>query len=98
MAQRSLDGLTIAVLATDGFEQAELTEPRKALDTAGAATEVVSPKQGKVRGWKSKEWGDEVRSIKPSTTPIPRITARCCYPAGSSMRMRCACSPRPWPS
>ena len=60
MAQRSLDGLTIAVLATDGFEQAELIEPRKALDAAGAATEVVSPKQGKVRGWKSKEWGDEV--------------------------------------
>jgi protease I len=60
MAQRSLDGLTIAVLATDGFEQAELTEPRKALDAAGADTEVISPKQGKVRGWKSKEWGEEV--------------------------------------
>jgi deglycase len=60
MAQRTLDGLTIAILATDGFEQAELTEPRKALDAAGADTEVVSPKQGKVRSWKSKEWGEEV--------------------------------------
>lgn len=60
MAQRTLDGLTIAILATDGYEQAELTEPRKALDAAGADTEVVSPKQGKVRSWKSKEWGEEV--------------------------------------
>jgi protease I len=60
MAQRTLDGLTIAILATDGFEQAELTEPRKALDAAGADTEVVSPKPGKVRSWKTKEWGEEV--------------------------------------
>ena len=60
MAQPSLNGMTIAILATDGFEQVELTEPRKALEQAGAATEIVSPKQGKVRGWKLKEWGDEV--------------------------------------
>ena len=60
MAQPSLNGMTIAILATDGFEQVELTEPRKALEQAGAATEIVSPKQGKVRGWKTKEWGDEV--------------------------------------
>jgi protease I len=60
MAEQSLKGIRVAILATDGFEQAELTEPRKALDQAGATTEVVSPKQGKVRGWKFKEWGDEV--------------------------------------
>jgi len=56
----SLRGVRVAILATDGFEQAELTEPRKALDAAGAETQVVSPKDGKVRGWKMKEWGDEV--------------------------------------
>src|ERR1700744_1355652 len=50
----------VAILATNGFEQAELTEPRQALDAAGADTAVISPKQGKVRGWKMKEWGDEV--------------------------------------
>jgi protease I len=55
-----LRGVRVAILATDGFEQAELLEPRRALDAAGADTEVVSPKQGKVRGWKMKEWGDEV--------------------------------------
>ncbi len=60
MAEPSLTGIRVAILATDGFEQVELTEPRKALDQAGATTEVVSPKQGKVRGWKFEEWGDEV--------------------------------------
>lgn len=56
-----LSGLRVAILATDGFEQSELTEPRKALDAAGAKTEVVSPKPGKVRGWNHKEWGQEIK-------------------------------------
>ena len=60
MAEEPLKGLTVAILVTDGFEQVELTEPRKALDEAGAKTEVVSPKTGRVRGWKSTDWGDEV--------------------------------------
>ncbi len=60
MADASLKGLKVAILATDGFEQAELMEPRKALDAAGADTEIVSPKSGKVRGWNHKEWGEEV--------------------------------------
>jgi protease I len=56
----NLSGKKIAILATDGFEQAELTEPRKALDQAGATTVVISPKNGEIRGWKLKEWGDTV--------------------------------------
>jgi protease I len=60
MSDQELDGLRVAILATDGFEQSELTEPRKALDAAGADTEVASPKQGRVRGWNHKEWGQEV--------------------------------------
>lgn len=60
MKQEKLNGLKVAILATDGFEQSELLEPRKALNEAGAKTEVVSPKNGKVRGWNHKEWGEEV--------------------------------------
>ncbi len=56
----SLQGKRVAILATDGFEQAELLEPRKALDQAGAKTVLIAPKPGKIKGWKSKEWGDEV--------------------------------------
>ena len=60
MAQRKLDGLKVAILATDGFEQSELLEPRRALQAAGAATEVVSPKRGRIRGWNHTQWGEEV--------------------------------------
>ena len=55
-----LSGKKVAILATDGFEQVELTEPRKALNEAGATTEVVSLKDGEIKGWKFKEWGDTV--------------------------------------
>ncbi|MBV8675421.1 MAG: protease, partial [Acidobacteriaceae bacterium] len=41
-----LNGKKIAILATDGFEQVELTEPKKALEAAGATTEVIAPKSG----------------------------------------------------
>jgi protease I len=57
----SLRGKRIAVLATDGFEQAELLEPKKALEQAGASTEVIAPKSGEIRGWKMKDWGDKVK-------------------------------------
>jgi protease I len=60
MARGKLDGLKVAILATDGFEQSELLEPRKALQQAGATTEVVAPKAGKIRGWNHTEWGQEV--------------------------------------
>jgi protease I len=50
----------VAILATDGFEQSELLEPRKALDEAGAKTEVISLKSGKIKGWNHTEWGDTV--------------------------------------
>jgi protease I len=55
-----LDGRKIAILATDGFEQSELQQPRRALEEAGATTEVVSPKAGSIRGWNRKDWGEEV--------------------------------------
>ena len=56
----NLAGKRIAILATDGFEQVELTEPRKALDEAGATTHVIAPKSGQIKAWKLKDWGDTV--------------------------------------
>jgi protease I len=60
MASSNLRGKRIAILATDGFEQAELTEPRKALDHAGAETIVIAPKSGEIKGWNRKDWGEPV--------------------------------------
>jgi protease I len=57
---QNVQGMKIAILVEDGFEQVELTEPRKALDQAGAKTSIVSPKRDQVRGWNHKEWGDSL--------------------------------------
>jgi len=60
-----LDGKKVAILVTDGFEQVEMTEPRRALDEAGADTVLVSPKDGRVKGWQHTEWGDEFPVDRP---------------------------------
>jgi protease I len=57
----SLSGKRVAILATDGVEHVELTEPRKALDSAGALTKVVSPKPGSIKGWNHTNWGDPIK-------------------------------------
>lgn len=56
----NLNNKRVAILVADGFEQVELLEPRKALDAVGAKTEVVSPAEGKVKGWNTTNWGQEV--------------------------------------
>jgi protease I len=65
MADKPLNGLKVAILVTDGFEQVELSEPRKALDRAGAETRIVSPKSQRVRAWKFTDWGDELAVDAP---------------------------------
>jgi deglycase len=54
-----LKGLKVAILVTDGFEEVELTKPRKALDQAGAQTRIVSPKTDRARSWRFTEWGED---------------------------------------
>jgi protease I len=56
-----LHGLKIAIVATDGFEQSELLEPKKGLETAGAKTEVIAPHDGEIRGWDKTDWGNNVK-------------------------------------
>ena len=54
-----LNGKKVAILVEKGFEQVELTDPRDALDAAGATSHIVSPQDGKVRAWAKTDWGDE---------------------------------------
>ena len=56
----NLEGRKVAILATQGFEQAELLEPRRALEQAGATVKVVSPEAGRIRAWNETDWGEEV--------------------------------------
>ena len=60
MSEKQVNGLRVAILATNGFEEAELFEPRKALDEAGARTTVVAPKSGKIQGMKHDEKSQSV--------------------------------------
>lgn len=55
-----LNNKTIAILVADGFEQSELLEPQKALEQAGARTQIVSPAEGQVKGWNESDWGQTV--------------------------------------
>jgi protease I len=56
---KDLKDLKVAILVADGFEQQEMTEPRKALDEAGASTQIVSPVEGQVEGWNHFDKGDK---------------------------------------
>ncbi|MGQ2999009.1 type 1 glutamine amidotransferase domain-containing protein [Variovorax sp.] len=67
----SLDGMTVAILVSDGFEQVEMTEPRKALEAAGAKTQVVSPLDGSVRGWNHHDPADTFEVDVPLKTANP---------------------------
>src|SRR4051812_30379666 len=60
MAQHQLNGLRVAILATNGFEEAELLEPWAALEKTGAKISVIAPKGGKIYGMKHHDKAGEV--------------------------------------
>ena len=66
-----LKGKRVAILATEGFEGVELTEPRRALDAAGAETKVLSPKTGEIKAWEQDHWGDKLRVDESLTKANP---------------------------
>lgn len=68
-----LKGKKIAIIATDGFEQAELDEPKKYLAGEGAEIHVISLKSGSIKGWDgpAKDWGSKVDVDKVITDVKP---------------------------
>lgn len=66
-----LNGLTVAILVTDGFEQVELTGPKEALEQAGASTRIISTKEGKVRGFNHDEKADEFDVAMTFANAVP---------------------------
>ncbi|MES2463418.1 MAG: type 1 glutamine amidotransferase domain-containing protein [Armatimonadota bacterium] len=66
--EQTLCGKCVAILVADGFEQVELTEPKQALDLAGAMTVIVSTAEGStVKGWQHDHWGDDFAIDQPIT-------------------------------
>lgn len=64
MADTKLAGKKVAVVATDYFEEAELTEPVKALREAGAEVEIIAPKSGEIRGLNHVDKGESIKVDK----------------------------------
>ncbi len=60
----------VLILATDGFDQSELLDPKKALEDAGFETVVASINAGSIKGWNEKDWGDSV----PVDITIDQVT------------------------
>lgn len=50
----------VAILATDGYEEVELTSPKEALEQAGAKVDVIAPKSGSIKAWKNGDWSGSV--------------------------------------
>ena len=71
MATQRLDGLRVAILATDGVEQVELVKPREALAAEGAQVELVSPKEGAIQGVDHDKPADKIRVDLPLTAANP---------------------------
>lgn len=61
MAEMRLNGMRVAILSTDGFEQSELIDPRKALEQVGARCMVIAPKSGYIQGFQHDEKGEKVK-------------------------------------
>ncbi|UII24132.1 type 1 glutamine amidotransferase domain-containing protein [Fulvivirga ligni] len=61
----------VAILVADGFEEVEFTEPKKALERAGATVHVISPNEDKVKAWDSTDWGNSYDVDKALDAALP---------------------------
>ncbi|MBV8055556.1 MAG: type 1 glutamine amidotransferase [Deltaproteobacteria bacterium] len=79
---KSLNGKRIAILATNGVEQSELTAPRKALEQAGAKTDLIAPEQSQIQGMNHREKGDTFRVDIPLSQAKPHDYDALLLPGG----------------
>lgn len=64
MSNIKLKNKKVAILVTNGFEESELTEPRKALTDNGAITHIISLQSGTIKSWKNGNWGMDIKVDK----------------------------------
>ena len=72
----------IAAVVDNGFEQVELTKPRKALEDAGATVDLISPHAGSVKAWNHKDWGDKLDVDLPLADAHPEDYDALLLPGG----------------
>ncbi len=83
MEGKVLEGMKVAILATDDFEQVELTDPKRALEEAGAKTTVIAPHAGAVQGFKHDAKGDTVPVDKTIDEVDPKDFDAVMLPGGA---------------
>jgi protease I len=80
--RRTLAGRKVAIVMTDGFEESEFTKPYEALLDSGAAVDIISLRMGKIKSWKSKNWGGEINVTKAIADVSPKEYDALMLPGG----------------
>jgi protease I len=78
----SLKGKKVAILTENGFEEVELTSPRRALEEAGAQVDIVSPQRYKVKAWNHDHWSIELPVDRPLDEADPEDYDALMIPGG----------------
>lgn len=68
---KDLKGRRIAILATNGFEESELFEPKRALEENGAEVHIISPEKGRIKGWNHGNWSKDIGVHKTTLEASP---------------------------
>ncbi|MGH7212246.1 MAG: DJ-1/PfpI family protein [Acetobacteraceae bacterium] len=90
-----IKGRKVAVLATDGVEQVEITEPVKALKRAGARVTIASPKGGDIQGMNHDEKGDAIGADQALDDARPDVFDALVLPGGVANPDRLRTMPKP---
>ena len=80
--EQSSNSFKVAILVADGFEQVELTCPRKVLNQNGATTHVISPNKDSVKGWNRVDWGHTHQVDVPLAQARPEYYDALVLPGG----------------
>ena len=83
MQNKTLQGMRVAILASDGVEDAELREPRKALEEAGAETILFAPKEGTIQSFKHHDKTDTFKVDRTLTQADPSQFDAVLLPGGA---------------
>ncbi|NIJ53540.1 type 1 glutamine amidotransferase domain-containing protein [Dyadobacter arcticus] len=78
----SLNSFKVAILVADGFEQVEMSCPRKVLNQNGATTHLISPNKNYVRGWSHLDWGEKFKVDVPLSMARPEYYDALLLPGG----------------
>lgn len=82
MAERKLENKRIAIVCTTGVERVELTEPKKALEEAGAKVDIITPEGKPARSIDMTEWKEEIKATKSMDQANPNDYDALLLPGG----------------